>query len=62
LIAHYERLERPEAINNLAKALQSASDKIEQNPNIGHPFPRPYPQAAKFDFLWLKSGHYWIGL
>ena len=57
---HYARLERSEAIRNLALALVEAADTIERQPETGLLSPRPYPQLAKPGRLWLHKRRYWI--
>jgi plasmid stabilization system protein ParE len=60
LMAHYERLERIEAARNLLRALQSASARIERQPEAGLTAPRPYPLLASLGFRRIKEGAYWI--
>lgn len=57
---HYEDLERPAATRGLIAALEEASRKIEKSPAGGLTAPRPYPQLACPDRLWIKAGRYWI--
>jgi hypothetical protein len=57
---HYDSLDRDVAVLNLTAALAEASDKIERNPAVGLPAPRPYPQLAKPGRRWLHIRHYWI--
>ncbi len=57
---HYDQLNRPEAIRNLAYALAEASHKIENNPDAGLTAPRPYPSLAKPGRLWVHVRRYWI--
>jgi plasmid stabilization system protein ParE len=60
LIAHYERLERVEAIRNLMNALEAASERITRGTEPGLPAPRPYPSLTRPNVRWLKQGAYWI--
>ena len=57
---HYLSRERPEALRNLAIALSEASATIERDPAAGLSAPRPYPQLAKAQRLWLHVRRYWI--
>jgi plasmid stabilization system protein ParE len=57
---HYEHRERPEAIIRLMAAVAEASRRIEANPEVGLPAPRPYPQLARPGRAWVKVGRYWI--
>lgn len=59
LADHYERLDRPEAIRNLAAAVETAQHAVplfERHP----PAPGPYPGLARSGTAWIKSGRYWI--
>jgi plasmid stabilization system protein ParE len=57
---HYEDRERPDATRGLIAALEAASRKIEKTPAAGLSAPRPYPQLARPDRLWIKVGRYRI--
>lgn len=57
---HYARLARPEAMRNLAAAMQEAADRIEADPTAGLPAPRPYPELARPGRAWVRSGRYWV--
>jgi plasmid stabilization system protein ParE len=57
---HYEDRERPEATRGLIATLEEASRKIEKSPTAGLAAPRPCPQLARPDRLWVKAGRYWI--
>jgi len=59
LADHYERLDRPEAMQNLAAAIdmaQRAVPLLERHTSA----PGPYPGLAKAGTAWIKSGRYWI--
>ncbi len=60
LLEHYEKLERPEAIRNLAKAMEDAAARIERSPDAGLPAPRPYPELKSLGWRWVKMGRYWF--
>jgi plasmid stabilization system protein ParE len=60
LLAHFERLNRIEAAENLSTALERASARILRAPNGGLRAPRPYPRLARLGFRWIKEGRYWI--
>ena len=60
LTAHYERLERDEAVSNLSAALRNAEARIARAPHEGLPAPRPYPILTPANRLWIKEGRYWI--
>jgi plasmid stabilization system protein ParE len=60
LTAHYERIERDEAVSNLSAALTNAEERIARAPHEGLPAPRPYPMLRSADRLWIKEGRYWI--
>lgn len=59
LADHYARLERPEAIRNLAAAIDTAQRAV---PLLERhtPAPGPYPGLARPGTAWTKSGRYWI--
>jgi plasmid stabilization system protein ParE len=57
---HYDKLERPEAINGLVNAIEAAWEIIVTNPAAGIPAPRPYPQLARQGVAWVKAGRYWV--
>jgi hypothetical protein len=61
LIAHFISKERFEAANNLVAAVDAAARRIEADPRRGLPAPRPYPDLARFGFLWIKEYRYWFG-
>jgi len=44
----------------LLAALEDAELKIERDPSIGLPAPRPYPLLARLGRAWIRSGLYWI--
>ncbi len=60
----FERLyiaqQRPQALRNLGHALAEASLVILNAPRRGLTAPRPYPELAALELLWLKRGRYWI--
>jgi plasmid stabilization system protein ParE len=60
LLAHFERLNRIEATENLLAALERASSRISRAPDAGLPAPRPYPALARLGFRWVKKGRYWV--
>jgi len=41
-------------------ALEAAWRQMTTKPETGLPAPRPYPQLARADQAWVKSGAYWI--
>ncbi len=57
---HYEKLERPEAIRNLIRAIEEAAARIERSPEAGLPAPRPYPELKVLGWRWVKAGRYWF--
>ena len=59
LAAHYDALDRPEAIDNLVVAIRAAQAAIPQVERHAAA-PRPYPEIAKPGTAWIKSGRYWI--
>lgn len=61
LLDGYMRSGWDQAINNLVAAYREAAARIERDPTVGVPFPRPYPEIASWGFLWIKSHIYWIG-
>lgn len=56
---HYRRLNRPEAVANLAKAVEEAKRLILDRKGL--PAPRPYPRLAAPGRAWVHAGSYWIG-
>jgi plasmid stabilization system protein ParE len=60
LFRHYEQPERPEAAAALVNSLEAAVASIAANPAAGLPAPRPYPELAAHNRLWLKTGRYWV--
>ena len=60
LIAHFDRLDRYEALVNLDAALIEAFDRIKRQPEDGLPAPRPYPSLSRAGWAWIKAGRYWI--
>jgi plasmid stabilization system protein ParE len=60
LLAHYDEIERPEAVRSLIAALDLAVEQIEGNTAARLPAPRPYPSLARPGRVWMKSGRYWI--
>ncbi len=63
-LEEFERLyvaqQRPQALRNLGHALAEASLVILNAPHRGLAAPRPYPELAALELLWLKRGRYWI--
>ena len=57
---YYTEQQRPQALRNLGHSLAEASLVILNAPRRGLPAPRPYPELASLDLLWLKRGRYWI--
>ena len=57
---HYVERQRPQALRNLGHALAEASLVILNAPQRGLASPRPYPELANLELLWLKRGRYWI--
>ncbi len=59
LLEHYRRLERAEAIENLAAAIRAAQAII---PTLrGHrTAPTPYPEVARPGTGWIRQGRYWF--
>ncbi len=57
---HYDGLERYEATDALEAALHEAERRIEANPAVGLPAPRPYPRLARAGVSWVKAGRYWV--
>ena len=60
LQGHYEREQRLEASRNLDAALHDAERRIEDDPAVGLPAPRPYPALARPGQAWVKVGPYWV--
>ncbi len=60
LTEYYEKLNRPEAIENLIAAVENAIGRIRDNPSEGLNAPRPYPSLANYGFRWIKVGSYWF--
>jgi plasmid stabilization system protein ParE len=60
LRAYYEDRQRPEALWNLADAVERAAERIERDPAAGFPAPRPYPSLAQPGRAWIKEGSYWF--
>ena len=60
LLRHFDKLGRPEAQAALIAALDEAARIIESSPGVGLTSPRPYPDLARPDRVWIKSGRYWI--
>jgi len=61
LVAHYARLERPEAVRNLRFVIARASTRIETQRGPFYPAPRPYPTLTRDGWQWLHERPYWIG-
>ena len=63
-LAEFERFyieqQRPQALRNLGHSLAEASLIILNASQRGLAAPRPYPELATLDLLWLKRGRYWI--
>ena len=57
---YYVERQRPQALRNLGHALAEASLVILNASQLGLASPRPYPELANLDLLWLKRGRYWI--
>ena len=57
---YYVERQRPQALRNLGHSLAEASLIILNVPQRGLPAPRPYPELANLELLWLKRGRYWI--
>ncbi len=59
LLKHYQRLERAEAIENLAAAIRAAQAII---PTLRRhrAAPAPYPEVARTGTGWLRQGRYWF--
>ncbi len=60
LIAHYENLVRPRAVEKLLEAIERAKLQITKAPNTGLEAPRPYPMLKKAGQRRIKQGSYWI--
>jgi plasmid stabilization system protein ParE len=60
LLAHYARLRRLNAGDNLLIALEEAAMEIDRNPGCGLPAPRPYPNLVRPGIGWVKARRYWI--
>ena len=58
--SYYVEQQRPQAIRNLGHSLAEASLVILNAPQLGLAAPRPYPELASLELLWLKRGRYWI--
>jgi len=61
LVAHYDQLERPEAVRNLRSAIARAATRIETRRGPFYPAPRPYPTLTRDGWQWLHERPYWIG-
>ncbi len=57
---YYIEQQRPQALRNLGHSLAEASLIIQNAPQRGLAAPRPYPELASLELLWLKRGRYWI--
>lgn len=57
---YYIEQQRPQALLNLGYALAEASLVILNAPQRGLAAPRPYPELASLELLWLKRGRYWV--
>jgi hypothetical protein len=59
LFKHYRRLERAEAIENLAAAIRAAQAVI---PTLRRhrAAPAPYPEVARPGTGWIRQGRYWF--
>jgi plasmid stabilization system protein ParE len=57
---HYEDRERPEAIRNLAAAIEEAAARMARTPGAGFRAPRPYPALSRPGWRWIKAGPYWF--
>jgi len=55
---HYRRKDRPEAIQNLSKAIRLAAQQITEGK--GRPYPGPYRELARPERAWIHAGRYWI--
>jgi plasmid stabilization system protein ParE len=52
--------DRPDAARRLSEDLANAARSIQNNPEGGNLFPRPYPTLEWLAFRWLKSRIYWV--
>jgi hypothetical protein len=59
-LQHYEERQRDRAALALLAAREKSERKIERDPSVGRPAPRPYPQLARTGRAWIRSGRYWI--
>jgi len=59
LADHYAQLGRPEAIRNLAAAIDTAQRSVPLLERHAAA-PGPYPGLARPGTAWIKSGRYWI--
>jgi plasmid stabilization system protein ParE len=57
---HFKARGRPEAIRNLALAIEDAAERISRAPEAGLRAPRPYPGLVRPGWRWLKTGAYWF--
>jgi plasmid stabilization system protein ParE len=60
LTEHYEARDRLDAARNLLAAVEAAKMRIARRPSDGLPAPRPYPELADLDLLWIIEHRYWI--
>jgi hypothetical protein len=59
LLEHYQRVERPEAIENLAASIREAQAII---PTLRQhrASPAPYSEVARPGTGWIRQGRYWF--
>jgi plasmid stabilization system protein ParE len=55
---HYRHKGRPEAAQNVSKAMREAEFKISMGWSV--PAPRPYPHLQTKGRAWVHAGHYWV--
>jgi plasmid stabilization system protein ParE len=60
LTEHYEARDRLDAARNLLAAVEAAKVRIARRPEDGRRAPRPYPELADLDLLWIIEHRYWI--
>jgi hypothetical protein len=60
LLTYYGTLGRADAQKGLLTAIDEACWRIEQDPSLGLPAPRPYSKLACPGERWIKSSRYWV--
>ena len=60
LTEHYAALGRGQAIERLAVAVETASERMEKGIGLIYDAPRPYPALADVGLRWINEGSYWI--